>query len=181
MDSLFADRTIADDTIRESIDHAATILSDFMGFTIKVDTYHFAAPMEQLLAYDKKETIIQHLCTELKGELKGSSFWGLSLENMECVQNTAAQKLGMPTPVDDTEMKEAIMLEVDNIISAAMITKLANKTQLNIYGDVPKIMSKPVDIIYSPLFAETQPLAVATNLVGVNNNFRATFHWIFTV
>ena len=181
MDSLFTDITIADDTIRESINHAAAILSDFMGFKIEVDAYHFAAPMEQLLTYDKKETVVQYLCTELKGDLKGISFWGLSLENIECVQNIAAQKLGMPTPIDNPEMKEAIMLEVDNILSAAMITQLANKMQLNIYGDVPKIMSKSVDRIYSPFFAETQPLAVATNLVGVNNNFRATFHWIFTV
>ena len=38
-----------------------------------------------------------------------------------------------------SEFQEAILLEVDNILSAAMVTQLSNFLDLFVYGDVPNL------------------------------------------
>ena len=75
--------------------------------------------------------------TDVLGELDGRSY--LVLTEAECV---AIQEACLPAMGDShrqTAMDEALLKEIDNILSAAMITKLSEALDVHIYGGVPQL------------------------------------------
>lgn len=76
------------------------------------------------------------LTTDMIGELKGKSYLVLSREESEKViqactpMNLANQEIGLG---------DALLLELDNILSASVITEISNRLNLKIYGDIPSI------------------------------------------
>src|SRR5207253_956856 len=55
------------------------------------------------------------------------------------LRNTALPKEILENPAMMLEMSDAIMLEVDNIISASVITEFSNILNNKIYGGVPEL------------------------------------------
>ncbi len=77
--------------------------------------------------------------TLLKGEMKGGCYLvfdpsEVSLLNKICIPNSMAN-----SQANDSITHE-ILLEIDNIVSASVITQFSNLLQLKIYGHVPKMM-----------------------------------------
>lgn len=69
------------------------------------------------------------LTTNIKGEIDGKSYLLLDEEEVDAlVEHCKAP----------TNMKEAFLLELDNMLAAAVITVFSNYCQLKIYGDVPQ-------------------------------------------
>ncbi len=73
------------------------------------------------------------LTTQIIGSISGKSF--LILNREECEE--IFKDLG--TSVKNDMLREAFLLEIDNIISASVISELSNSLSLEIYGDVPKL------------------------------------------
>ncbi|AYB29735.1 chemotaxis protein CheC [Chryseolinea soli] len=73
------------------------------------------------------------LVTQIIGEISGKSF--LIFNQDETLEIFRAVGLN----VDDTVLKEAFLLEMDNIMSASVISELSNALGLEIYGDVPQL------------------------------------------
>lgn len=69
------------------------------------------------------------LTTDIKGQIKGKSY--LLLDNQEV--EALVKHCKAPN-----NLKEAFLLEVDNMLAAAVITVFSNYCNLKIYGDVPQ-------------------------------------------
>jgi len=102
--------------------------------TLKVTDEH------QLLKLDKsgKLTLVT---TRIMGETSGKSYFLLNEEECEAIFTTCLS----PGNKDESRrmMEEAIIKEIDNIISAAVITEFSNRLQVSIFGDVPALYDGP--------------------------------------
>ena len=86
-----------------------------------------------------QEKCLTLVLTDVLGELDGRSY--LVLTEAECV---AIQEACLPATGDShrpTAMDKALLKEIDNILSAAMITKLSEALGLHIYGGVPQLFT----------------------------------------
>lgn len=80
------------------------------------------------------------LNTEIKGALHGKTYLLFQHEEIKKVFQIFAQP---PVSLVEqagqlTDIQKDILLELDNIISAAVVTQVANFTELFIYGDIPR-------------------------------------------
>lgn len=78
------------------------------------------------------------LTTEVKGKLQGISYLIFDAKDAEGIFPIFAPNAA--TVAEDgvlTEFQQAILMEVDNILAAAMVTQLSNFLELMVYGDVP--------------------------------------------
>jgi chemotaxis protein CheY-P-specific phosphatase CheC len=73
------------------------------------------------------------LTTEIFGEVIGKNYLFLSRRDVEIFTS------GMPF-TNDTELTEEFIKELDNILSAAVITKLSNALNKRMYGNVPQLI-----------------------------------------
>lgn len=87
----------------------------------------------------KEDSKLYNLITEIRGEMGGICYLIFSEREVEIIRD-----LCLPNNLNDPAklkmMSEAIMLEVDNMIAAAVVAEFANVLKLSIYGDVPRLM-----------------------------------------
>ncbi len=78
------------------------------------------------------------LTTEVKGKLAGISYLIFDAKDAEGIFPIFAPNAAVVAEDGElTEFQQAILMEVDNILAAAMITQLSNFLDLSVYGDVP--------------------------------------------
>jgi chemotaxis protein CheY-P-specific phosphatase CheC len=120
---------------------AAESLSFFMKEEISFNSLCFSVKrIEDGLDFTtKRGTNIHLLITYVIGELKGVCCLVFSEEEANKLRHTALPKEVTENPVAMAEMSDAILLEVDNIISASVITQFSNILKHNIYGGVPEL------------------------------------------
>lgn len=87
----------------------------------------------ELLESKEKKTI---LVTELMGDIKGESYLIFSEEERKKVCELCGKMFSASSQVPE----EMILQEVDNIVSASMITEFSNALDLSMYGNVPKLI-----------------------------------------
>lgn len=127
---------------------------------------------------------ITMLTTKIIGEVGGKSFLLLNEEEKEAIYNAclAPQK-------DETvrkTMEEAILKEIDNIVSATVITQFSNALGFSIYGDVPHLTTIPSKEIAAAIAKdlEKEPdyfLTVNTRFFFENNMaLQPYFFWMFS-
>jgi chemotaxis protein CheY-P-specific phosphatase CheC len=73
------------------------------------------------------------LTTEIFGEVIGKNYLFLSKKDVEIFTSA------MPSS-NDNELTEEFIKELDNILSAAVITKLSNALNKRMYGNVPQLI-----------------------------------------
>jgi chemotaxis protein CheY-P-specific phosphatase CheC len=73
------------------------------------------------------------LTTEIFGEVLGKNYLFLSKRDVEIFTSA------MPC-TNDAELTEEFIKELDNILSAAVITKLSNALNKRMYGNVPQLI-----------------------------------------
>ena len=75
------------------------------------------------------------LTTEVIGEIHGMSY--LLFDQAEVAEiNNSCLPSGIPLE-EKEKISEAVLKELDNILSAAVITQISNKLNVRIFGDVP--------------------------------------------
>ena len=93
--------------------------------------------LEELLTDVDNENLYV-LTTEVKGKLQGICYLVFDKKDAEGIFPIFAPNAS--TISDDgllSEFQQAILMEIDNILSAAMVTQLSNFLDLFVYGDVP--------------------------------------------
>jgi chemotaxis protein CheY-P-specific phosphatase CheC len=85
------------------------------------------------------------LTTEIKGELKGKAFLIFSETEVESIINANLPESIRNNPVEKASMTNAFLLEIDNIITASVVTQFANILHCKIFGDVPSLNILPHD------------------------------------
>jgi len=101
---------------------------------ISINTSSINTPFFHEKAFIGRTTILH---TKIMGLLAGSSYFILNENEKDLIANTCLSKFKYAPSLDTS----AVLLEIDNIISAAVITELANAFGIYIYGHVPEILN----------------------------------------
>lgn len=120
------------------------------------------------------------LTTEVKGNLQGRSYllltvpeavWVIRRMNIEIAPN--AEWL--------SAMQQSALLELDNVLSAAAVTQIANQLDVFCYGDVPLLQKMDASQLRSVLAAAEQqyPLLLHTGYESTDCKLAAAFIWMF--
>lgn len=88
------------------------------------------------------------LTTELFGDMAGKSYWVLDNEAYERI--TQRIQAGHMPP----HLEKEFVKELDNILSAAVISQLADKLNLNMYGDIPHLLERPLPDLHEIIIAD---------------------------
>jgi chemotaxis protein CheY-P-specific phosphatase CheC len=119
--------------MNRGFEKAATSFSRIIQASITVSADAALMRNHPSLSYGDASGDLYVLTTQIIGDVSGKSF--LILSNKECQEIFRA----LNGKVANEKFQEAFLLEIDNIISASVISELANALNAEIYGDVPKL------------------------------------------
>jgi len=178
---LFAAKSI----INQGLSKAAESLSFFMKEEIHFNELSFSInKIDKGIDFTSKfGTNIHLLITNVIGELKGVCCLIFSEEEADKLRHTALPKEIIENPALMAEMSDAIMLEVDNIISASVITQFSNILNHKIYGGVPELKKLSTeelnDYIHSNFMQDLYIINFKTQFASSQINFNPEFVWLF--
>jgi chemotaxis protein CheY-P-specific phosphatase CheC len=84
---------------------------------------------------NRPDSYIAVLVTALIGCISGRSYLLLTKKDISCIMESMTDSGNTITP----EFEEAVLKELDNILSAAVITELGNRFRTDVFGDVPEL------------------------------------------
>lgn len=119
------------------------------------------------------------LTTEIFGDITGKSYLFLSDKEVELL--TAGIPVGKNPSIN---LKEEFLKEVDNILSASVITKLSNELKVKMYGDIPllqgKTLAKIEDTIEDDFSEQTENIYVNMISFSVTGHpeIKPVFVWV---
>ncbi len=125
---------------------AADSLSSFINdkvliqhLELKINSSHYN-PLSRKKYTDKTYL----LTTNIRGDISGKAYLIFNEAEVELLAETNLPESLKNDPTGRKTMTDAILLEIDNIITASVITQFANILQYKLYGDVPdlKILSQ---------------------------------------
>lgn len=164
---------------------AAESLSFFMKEKISLDELDYSFNKEPNPAdfTTKKGDNIHLLITEVVGELKGVCCLIFSNEEADKLRYTALSPEITGNPAIMEEMSDGILLEVDNIISASVITQFSNILKHKIHGGVPHLKKLNNDQINQYIKGKLEDdmfiVSFNTHFVSENLDFSPQFLWLF--
>jgi hypothetical protein len=126
-----------EELVKRGLECSCESLGFFLREKVELETLRFSdagvAELHVLREGNGKEIILH---SEIIGQVGGQCFFLLNLEeaNMLFKRNFTA---GTTTP--QKQIFEAFLLELDNIITASVVTEFANHLQLKIFGGIPSI------------------------------------------
>jgi len=97
------------------------------------------------------------LSTELIGEIKGACYLLFTHEETMELLNVVLPKSILNDQSKMLTMRDAILLEIDNIISASVITHFSNKLGFKMYGGVPQLRFVNMDELNNIITASLVP------------------------
>ncbi|MES2678667.1 MAG: hypothetical protein V4635_02225 [Bacteroidota bacterium] len=178
---LFAARSI----VNQGLSKAAESLSFFMKEKITFNELSFSMKKIDKDAdfTSKLGANIHLLTTNVIGELQGVCCLIFSEEEADKLRHTALPREITDDPGLMAEMSDAIMLEVDNIISASVITQFSNLLDHKMYGGVPEL--KKLDFtelngyVKSNFSNDLYSINFKTSFASRQVDFNPEFIWLF--
>lgn len=132
-------KAVANEIFLKGYEKASQSFSSLSGEKVSVKNFELffgeAPDLLQKIIKTKNPSI---LITDIIGEAKGKSYLVFSEKDAQAVPDMLIQK--MKSLESNPDFAEIILKEVDNMVSAAVITEFSNQLDLKIYGDVPKII-----------------------------------------
>lgn len=132
-------KPVAEEIFLKGYKKASQSFSSLSGDQVSIKNFelHFGEAPDLLrkIIKTKKPSI---LITDIIGEAKGRSYLVFNEKDTQVVPEMLIQK--MKSLQSNPDFAEIILKEVDNMVSAAVITEFSNQLKLKIYGDVPKII-----------------------------------------
>lgn len=180
-----AELIFARNIVNRGLLKAAESLSFFMKETISLDglDYDFNKPSNPADFTSKKGENIHLLLTEVIGELKGVCCLIFSNEEADRLRQATLSPEITSNPEIMAEMSDGILLEVDNIISASVITQFSNILKHKIHGGVPrlkKLNSEEINqYVKSKLENDMFIISFNTHFVSAHLDFSPQFLWLF--
>lgn len=176
---------VANDIVNIGLQKAAESLSFFMKEDIALDKmdYNFNKQSEPCDFTTKKGNNVHLLITEIIGELKGICCLIFNEDEANKLRETALPPEIINNPDIMAEMSDGILLEVDNIISASVITQFSNILKHKIYGGVPRIKKLNKEeinaYIKSKLESDMFIISFNTHFISKKLDFSPQFLWLF--
>jgi chemotaxis protein CheY-P-specific phosphatase CheC len=126
---------------------------------------------------------LKHGCllitTEIFGDITGKSYLYLSDQEVDLLT------VGIPVGKDpNINLKEEFLKELDNILSASVITKLSNELKVKMYGDIPlfqgKTLAKIEDTIERDFREQTETIYVNVISFSIEEHpdMKPEFIWV---
>ena len=174
----------AKDIVTQGLQKAAQSLSFFMKETIQLKETDFTLTDEQNFITDHNtfNDELYVLSTEVKGELKGVCYLIFNKEEKDEVCKVALPPEIFNNPDKLKNMQEPLLLEIDNIISASVITQIANNLKLKIYGDVPNLNFMTAKSLKELIIQQMKPnkliIGFQTEFISSKSHFHPEFFWI---
>jgi chemotaxis protein CheY-P-specific phosphatase CheC len=122
------------------------------------------------------------LTTDVIGELKGICYLVFSEEEANRIYKMSLPESILNSEEGMKEMGPAILLEIDNIVSAAVITQFSNLLNFKIYGGVPRLEEKTMQAFKSEIISQTNAEDYMINFraefIASGENFNPQFIWL---
>ncbi|NDF59933.1 MAG: hypothetical protein EB100_02535 [Crocinitomicaceae bacterium] len=176
---------LAREIISQGLVKAAESLSFFMNETISLHDFDAENQLTAAnLEFKKKDqTNIQLLITKVIGDLNGVCCLIFSEEEANQLRKSALPPEILESPEMMAEMSDGILLEVDNIISASVITQFSNILKVKIHGGVPslkKVNSQELENYFKEeINNELYLISFKTSFKSSHVSFAPEFVWLF--
>ena len=132
-------KVVAQDIFLKGYEKACESFSNLSGELVTIKNFElFFGEAPDLLKKISSTENASILTTNIIGEAKGKSYLVFNEKDAQGVPEMLIQK--MKSLQSNPDFAEIILKEVDNIVSASVITEFSNQLNLKIYGDVPKII-----------------------------------------
>ena len=121
------------EVLNDALSHSASIFSKFLSKKVAFSISGINESIEPL--FHQTDMNLKVVISDLKGDLKGRSY--LVFNNQDC---KSLVETCLPGDLSqNAEMQEAIIMELDNILTAAVVTNLSNTLKINSYAYVPAL------------------------------------------
>ncbi len=149
---------------------------NFQLHSVEIPPTNPANDLKHLIHSDEELYV---LVTEIKGEIPAESFLVFTPSNAKEIA-----KFMLPADVaSQDEMIEAVLLEIDNILTASVVTQFSNFFNRKIFGDVPNLMklNKEEAEHLIEMHMEKYDIRVSfrTSFIADNSNIFPEFVWLF--
>jgi len=118
----------------KAFEHSASSFSQFLGKKVTFDVSHKIGA-EPLLGHLPLDERLNLLISELRGDLKGICYLVFSQEDTK--QIVGEQLMG--SFAQNSELQDALLMELDNILTASFVTVLANELKVSTHAYVPRL------------------------------------------
>ena len=119
------------------------------------------------------------ITTEVFGDFVGKSYLLISQHEFDSLTSC------VPDGKNGANLKEEYIKELDNILSASVITHLSNQLKRKMYGDVPnlipRVSSKIADIIYDDFSEQTTEVYINAINFTFENKSLVTPYFIWVI
>ena len=136
------EKNIANEIVNLGLQKAAESMAFFTkekvelkGIDVKQENI---SKIDSIFPCDTKE-IKYVLTTEIKGDLKGICYLIFSEQEVNKILGVSLPKSILEDAEKLAVMSDAILLEMDNIIVASVVTQFSNSFKYKMYGDVPRL------------------------------------------
>ncbi len=123
---------------------------------------------------ERGEEFLYVITTQLIGSIHGKSFLILAQTGFNEIANTIGEK-------HNQEVKVGFLMEIDNIISAAVISDLSTELEKEVYGDVPKLFKVTANDLQNFIHSHTldySGLIFQSELRIDGNECGSQFTWV---
>jgi len=179
------EKGVAINIISQGLIKAAESLSFFMNEKITFkefseDEFLNSPPID---LGKKDENNIHFLTTRVIGDLKGVCCLIFSEDEADSLRSAALPAEILESPEMMSEMSDGIMLEVDNIISASVITEFSNLLKVKIHGSIPDLkkvnFEEMESIIADEMSNKLFRISFKISFESSNSGFNPEFIWLF--
>ncbi len=125
------------------------------------------------------------LGTEIKGKMRGKTYFLLQRQDIQTLFKIFAPPAVHQIASDGqlSDIQQDILLELDNILSAAVVTQIANFLEVFIYGDIPKYHLKAAASLQTQLLQDVGSLRtvmhIRTQFQSYHTNMSPSFLCFF--
>ncbi len=123
--------------MNQGFQRASDAFSSFIGKSVKITNTQSVLVRHandfSCISDEDGEIIV--LVTKLIGDLSGKSYLILNADETSEIVKITSQTFGFVSH----QLNDALLMEIDNIISASVISELSNNLKLEVYGDVPML------------------------------------------
>lgn len=124
--------------VQRGYEKAAASMSSLIAQHVRIEKSHVQMSKEPSNALELLKNGAYHtiMVTELMGDLKGESYLVFSEEERATICELSGKVFSPSAQMPE----EAILQEIDNIVSASVITEFSNSLNISMFGNVPKLI-----------------------------------------
>ena len=132
---------VATKLIFEGLSMAKASMEQILQSPINIEQIDYGTSDMDINRFGGDDSEVHVIKTELLGELKGTSHLIFSEQEVKKLyESSLPPKIVADDSKESTIMKLGFLTEIDNMVSAAVITEFSNFLGVEIYGNVPSLL-----------------------------------------